>query len=164
MPLSETVHRADSAALGTAPGLVEAGLVVFRLRVGWCRWSQTRWGRRPSFCCRRRRWGARGRSRRCPALLPAAGTSTKRRLDLAGVATLSVSLLLIVVPLIVGRGHGWPAWNWLCLAASAPALGAFVATQRRADRHTGTPLINLQLLTRPAIAWGLVGLLTSTGT
>ena len=96
--------------------------------------------------------------------LPAGDNSGKRQLDLAGVATLSVSLLLIVAPLIIGRGYGWPAWTWVCLAVSVPAFRGFVATQRRAERRTNKPLISLQLLIRPTIAWGLVGLATSTGT
>lgn len=32
-----------------------------------------------------------------------------RRLDLGGVSALSVALLLVIVPLVVGRGAGWPA-------------------------------------------------------
>jgi MFS family permease len=80
----------------------------------------------------------------------------ERRLDLAGVATLSTGLLLIVLPLVLGRQEHWPPWTWASLAASVPLLGAFVAVERRVAAAGGSPLVNLHLLRRPAIAWGLV--------
>ncbi|MGH8916753.1 MAG: hypothetical protein ACRD0H_00150, partial [Actinomycetes bacterium] len=46
-------------------------------------------------------WGAARR------LLPADGRRLAGRLDLAGVATLSTGVLLVVVPLILGHQQGW---------------------------------------------------------
>jgi MFS family permease len=60
-------------------------------------------------------------------VLPAESGRRARDLDLAGVATLSAAVLLVVLPLVLGRAEGWPAWAWLSLAASVPALGAFVS-------------------------------------
>jgi hypothetical protein len=54
-----------------------------------------------------------------------------RRVDLAGVSTLSAAVLLVVVPLVLGRAEGWPAWTWLSLAASVPAFAGFGAAERR---------------------------------
>jgi MFS family permease len=99
-----------------------------------------------------------------PRYLPADQERGSRRVDLAGVATLSASLLLLVLPLILGRAEGWPVWAWVCLAASVPAFGAFLTTQRREAARGGNPLINLHVVARPAIFWGLLGLLTATGT
>jgi hypothetical protein len=96
--------------------------------------------------------------------LPADKARGSQRVDLAGVATLSASLLLVVLPLTLGRAEGWPAWAWVCLATSAPAFGAFLATQRREAARGGNPLINLRVLSRSAISWGLLGLMTATGT
>jgi MFS family permease len=89
------------------------------------------------------------------------GTS---RVDLPGVAALSASVLFIVVPLTVGPGRGWAAWTWVSLAASVPAFGLFLATQRHAAAAGRAPLIDTAMLARPAIAWGLLALMGSTGT
>ncbi|MFO1533561.1 MAG: hypothetical protein ABR562_07720, partial [Thermoplasmatota archaeon] len=34
---------------------------------------------------------------------------------------------LLVLPLVLGRAAGWPAWAWACLAASGLAAAVFVA-------------------------------------
>ena len=46
------------------------------------------------------------------------------------MATLSGAVLLVVLPLVLGRAEGWPAWTWLSLAASVPAFAGFVAAER----------------------------------
>jgi MFS family permease len=78
-----------------------------------------------------------------------------RRLDLPGIATLSSALLLLVLPLTLGREQHWPVWTWVSLAASLPLLLAFVAVERRAGDRGDAPLLNLHVLARPAIKWGL---------
>ena len=82
-------------------------------------------------------------------LLPPDGERRRDRLDLAGVATLSATAMLAVLPLVLGRDLHWPLWTWICLAASGLGLAAFVATQRAAAAHGRHPLINLSILTRP---------------
>ena len=83
--------------------------------------------------------------------LPADDDRASRRIDLRGVAALSVTVLLVVLPLVLGRADGWPAWTWVCFAASVPALALFVATQRgRAE-----PLVNLHALAPRPVAFGL---------
>lgn len=96
--------------------------------------------------------------------LPADRSGQVKPLDLWGVATLAVALLLVVVPLALGRDLGWPAWTWLCLAVSPLAFGVFVAVERRVAVRGGYPLINLHILTRPAVAWGLIAYSASTST
>jgi hypothetical protein len=78
-----------------------------------------------------------------------------RRVDLPGVVLLSSALLMIVLPLTLGRQQHWPPWTWICLAASVPLLAAFVAIERRATARGGSPLLNLDVIARPAISWGL---------
>lgn len=79
-------------------------------------------------------------------------------LDLPGVLTLCLSVLLLVVPLTVGPTTGWPSWTWVALAASVPCFGLFLATQRRAATMGRDPLIDAGLMSRPTIAWGLVAM------
>jgi predicted MFS family arabinose efflux permease len=87
-------------------------------------------------------------------ILPADGlVDSSKRLDLPGAAILSAAVLAIVLPLALGREAGWPAWTWACLAASMPMFAAFVVTEQR--RRSRSPLINLHVIRRPAIAWGL---------
>jgi MFS family permease len=96
--------------------------------------------------------------------LPADSPRKARRLDLPGVATLSACLLLIVLPLVLGRNERWPAWTWICLGASVPAFALFLAAERRIAARGGSPLVNVQVLARPAICWALLTLLAATGT
>ena len=96
--------------------------------------------------------------------LPVDEPRAGRRLDLAGVVTLSATLLFVVLPLVLGRSQGWPAWTWASLAASAPAFLAFLAVERRIIARHGSPLVNLHVLARPAVAWALLTLLSATGT
>jgi MFS family permease len=82
---------------------------------------------------------------------------TRSRLDLRGASVLSAALSLLVVPLILGRDLGWPAWTWWCLLASIPAFALLVVVERRVTAAGGYPVINLELLTRRPIGWGLAG-------
>ena len=97
-------------------------------------------------------------------LLPPDERRTTRHIDLAGVLTLSVAILLVVVPLTLGRDEGWPAWTWASLAASLPAAWGFLLTQRREAAAGGSPLINTAVVGRPPILLALLALLTATGT
>ncbi len=94
--------------------------------------------------------------------LPADGTrtSSRVRLDLAGVATLSAALVLLVLPLVLGPGEGWPAWTWACLAASVPAF----ALLWFAERRQGQPLVDPRLLARRPVGWGLASQAACTAT
>ncbi|HEU5160049.1 MAG TPA: MFS transporter [Streptosporangiaceae bacterium] len=97
-------------------------------------------------------------------VLPPDSERDGRRVHLAGVATLSAAVLLVVLPLTLGRAEGWPAWTWLCLAASPPACALFVLAQRRAAARGRDPLVNLALLVRPPVFLGLLTLLIATST
>jgi MFS family permease len=95
--------------------------------------------------------------------LPADG-GREARLDLAGAGLLSVSALLLVVPLTLGSSAGWPPWAWACLAASLPATAAFVLTENRVARNGRPPLLTMGLLRIPAVRWGLVTMAIATST
>ena len=96
--------------------------------------------------------------------LPADERRAGTRVDLLGVAALSATVLLIVLPLILGRGEGWPAWTGVCLAAGLPAFWLFLRIERRTAAGGGDPLVDTGVVGRPAILLGLVAMLTATGT
>jgi EmrB/QacA subfamily drug resistance transporter len=96
--------------------------------------------------------------------LPADEQRTARQIDLPGVAVLSATMLLVVLPLALGRSEGWPVWTWACLVASVPTFMLFLAVERRITARDGSPLVNVGVLARPAVAWALLTLLIATGT
>jgi hypothetical protein len=96
--------------------------------------------------------------------LPREARRAARRIDVAGVITLSAAVLLLVLPLVLGRAEGWPVWTWLSLAASVPALAAFVVAERRVSARGGAALVNLDALGPRAVSWGLVAVATATST
>ncbi|WP_131740445.1 MFS transporter [Actinomadura roseirufa] len=91
------------------------------------------------------------------ALLVLPGTRAERRprLDPAGVAGVSAALALALVPLVMGREQGWPAWAWASLAASVPVLAATLAWERRLGRAGGQPLLDLTLFRSRLFTLGL---------
>jgi len=92
-------------------------------------------------------------------ILPA-DAARSARLDLKGVVVLSASVLLLVLPLTLGRSAGWPVWAWVCLAASGPAVAGFAKLETR----VAAPLLNMHLLTVPVVRWGLVTMAVATST
>ncbi|WP_261954512.1 MFS transporter [Streptomyces nigrescens] len=89
-------------------------------------------------------------------LLPESRAPESHRLDLAGVAVLTVALFLLVVPVVEGREAGWPAWAWVSLAAGVLALLAFGAVERRVAARGRSPLVRPGLLRERAFAVGMV--------
>lgn len=77
------------------------------------------------------------------------------RLDLVGTVLATLALTDVVLPLVEGRAHGWPAWTWVSLAGAVVTGGLFVAHIRRAARRGGDPLLPPALFGERAIAAGL---------
>jgi hypothetical protein len=96
--------------------------------------------------------------------LPREDAREGRRVDVAGVLTLSAAVLLAVVPLVLGRTEGWPAWTWLSLAASVPAFAGFVAAERRVRTRGGTPLVSLDAMAPRAVSSGMLAVAAATST
>lgn len=78
-----------------------------------------------------------------------------RGLDLGGVALVTPALLLLIVPLLVGRDLEWPLWMISCLAAAIPMFGLFAWYERHFQKHGGDPLVPLDLFTHQSFVWGV---------
>lgn len=86
--------------------------------------------------------------------LPESRAPERPGLDLLGVATLSLAVGLLVVPLLLGRQLAWPAWSWAMLAAAVPVGVWFVRLERR-PRPGVTPLVDLGLFKARPFSVGL---------
>lgn len=69
----------------------------------------------------------------------------KHTLDIGGVGLLTLSLALLIFPLLLGNSTGWPLWSKVCLPLSVPCLLAFLAYEHRVTRLGKLPLISLGL-------------------
>ena len=78
-----------------------------------------------------------------------------RRLDLGGVAILTLALSLLLYPLIQGREAGWPMWTFVCMAAFVPMLVLFVQYEKRVTAGGGSPLVELDLFHDRSFVIGL---------
>ncbi len=81
-----------------------------------------------------------------------AGEDSTARLDLVGVALLTVASASLMVPLVQGRELGWPMWCWVLLGVAAVAFLAFAWSERRSAH----PVIEPTLFQRRGFVAGLV--------
>jgi MFS family permease len=77
------------------------------------------------------------------------------RLDILGTVLVTVGLVDVLLPLVEGRQHGWPAWTWLSLGGAAVTLTLFAAHQRRLAARGGAPLLDPALFRERAFSAGL---------
>lgn len=85
-------------------------------------------------------------------------------LDGTGVILISLSLSLLLIPIIQSSEHGWSLSSLTSLVASIALLFVFYGHQERRRRAGHLPLVDMQLLTQPRFALGalLVLLVYST--
>jgi MFS family permease len=88
-------------------------------------------------------------------ILPADDVQQGGSLDLGGVALATVTLVLLVVPLLEGRELGWPAWTIASLVAAVVAGAGFIRYERRVAAQGGVPLVRLDLFRNPGFASGV---------
>ena len=86
--------------------------------------------------------------------LPTGRGETSRKLDPAGVVTLSGAVLAIVAPLVLGHEENWPLWCWLSLGGGAALLAIFVAVERQVAARGGSPLVAGRVIRAPAMIAG----------
>ena len=91
-----------------------------------------------------------------PRYVPESRAPRPIRLDLLGVALVSVALLAVLLPLVQGRQAGWPLWTWVMLVGSIPLFLVFGLHQRRVSARGGFPLVDLVLFRERAFSIGLI--------
>jgi len=89
-------------------------------------------------------------------LLPRREATTRPKLDPLGAVGISAGLGLALVPLVIGRDQGWPAWCWVCLVLAVPVFAAALAWERRLSRRGDQPLLDLSLFTDRTFTRGLL--------
>ncbi|MFE9178506.1 MFS transporter [Streptomyces sp. NPDC007126] len=77
------------------------------------------------------------------------------RLDLIGVALVTLGLLMLIYPLTRGEELGWPLWGHLSMAGSVVVLAVLVAYERRKSARDGSPLVELSLFRVKSFAAGI---------
>ncbi|OKJ22254.1 MFS transporter [Streptomyces sp. CB01580] len=77
------------------------------------------------------------------------------RLDLAGVALVTLGLLMLLYPLTRGRELGWPMWGYLSMAGAVVVFAALVGYEKRKAARGGSPLIELSLFRVKSFAAGI---------
>ncbi len=88
--------------------------------------------------------------------LPRSQRTDATKLDLRGVAIMSVAAFLIIYPLVEGRELGWPAWTFVSIAASIALFGFFGWYSKKVQRDGGDPLVTPSLFRKRAFTGGLV--------
>jgi MFS family permease len=73
-----------------------------------------------------------------------------------GTVVVTAALTAVVLPLVEGRQHGWPAWTWASFAAAPVLIMVFIAYQRRLARRGGSPLLDASLFHHRSFSAGLV--------
>ncbi|MFD3701651.1 MFS transporter [Nocardia sp. NPDC058658] len=99
-----------------------------------------------------------------PRVLPVTAGRTDRTVDGPGLVTLTATVLLLVVPLVLGRELGFPLWSWLCLGAGVLGLVVFVLIERAVAGHGRDPLFAPQVVGAPGLIATAATLLLVMGT
>jgi len=80
------------------------------------------------------------------ALIPPMPGNRALSHDPAGVLIAGISVLLLVFPLIEGRGFGWPAWAFIMVAAAFAGLVCFYVYERSRALAGRTQLLPASLM------------------
>jgi EmrB/QacA subfamily drug resistance transporter len=91
-----------------------------------------------------------------PSVISESRAERTGRLDLVGTLLLTLGLTAVVLPLVEGRQHNWPAWTWLSLISAPVILGAFAVHERRLARRGGVPLLSPGLFRARSLSAGLL--------
>jgi EmrB/QacA subfamily drug resistance transporter len=88
-------------------------------------------------------------------LVPESRAEGRPKLDFLGVSVITLALVALVLPLIEGRQHDWPAWTWISFGVFAVLLAVFVGVERAIAARGGSPLVNIAMFGDRAFVVGL---------
>jgi len=91
-----------------------------------------------------------------PRVMGESRAAARTPLDKGGTILITAVLTAIVLPLVEGRQHGWPAWTWICLGAAPVLVAGFLAHQGRLSRRGGAPLLDMALFRERSFSAGLL--------
>jgi EmrB/QacA subfamily drug resistance transporter len=77
------------------------------------------------------------------------------KLDLPGVALISLFLVSLVLPLAEGQATGWPTWTIVLLLFSLPLLAAFAFYEHHRTKNGEDPLVDMRLFKNRSFAIGI---------
>ncbi|MGW2568147.1 MFS transporter [Streptomyces sp. NPDC001537] len=77
------------------------------------------------------------------------------KLDLVGVALVTLGLTMLLYPLTRGRELGWPLWGYVSMAGALVVFAVLVAYERRKAVRDGSPLVELSLFRVKSFAAGI---------
>ena len=99
-------------------------------------------------------------ARRALPPMPATG---RRTVDGRGVGLLALTMLMLVVPLTLGRQADWPWWSIPCLALGVLSATLFAVWERRLRAVDRDPLFDLELLRVPGVPSAALAVLLIIG-
>ncbi|MFJ7198012.1 MULTISPECIES: MFS transporter [unclassified Streptomyces] len=82
------------------------------------------------------------------------------RLDLVGVALVTLGMLMLIYPLTRGHELGWPLWGHVSMVGSLLVFLFLVLFERAKARRDGSPLVELSLFRVKSFAAGIAVQLT----
>ncbi|MEU6994510.1 MFS transporter [Streptomyces sp. NPDC046465] len=77
-------------------------------------------------------------------------------LDPVGAVGVSLALVLVLLPLSLGRTEGWPVWSWICMGAAVPVAVGTLFWERALTRGPGSPVLDLTLFRSSSFSSGMV--------
>ncbi|WP_329533742.1 MFS transporter [Streptomyces sp. NBC_01450] len=77
------------------------------------------------------------------------------KLDLVGMALVTLGLLMLLYPLTRGRELGWPLWGYVSMGGALLVFAALVAYEKRKAARDGSPLVELSLFKVKSFAAGI---------
>ena len=79
------------------------------------------------------------------------------KLDIWGAIVVTAGVFFLVLPLVVGRDQGWPAWTYAMLAAGGPVLIYFLWYESRLTaRPDSSPLVRTTLFRQRPFTVGIL--------